>query len=584
MRITHFVIAAAALLGIVSSPCFGDKLIIDPNAIKRPDAEQDQRLARKVTYAASGKRLHSVLSDISTLTGATIQCGDSEKDWRVNDLPVCLDARDLALGPLLQSIADALHLAFKSVKTENGWTHRIYRDAACKSVLEKYLNEKREAWLARASGEWDFWSALGDTSDADLRKKCDALADSGTARSRDYSDIRGFSSLVKMLGLDAKDRLMSGEQIILTPRDPSRDIAACVENLYHHMEDQRLEQAKIYWPNAVVPDNWSFTQSELDKIYVSLSFNTDEPTPSFHWSLAGPDGFSDLALPFEWSKQADENLPKQPDTPQTLHSKNYHRNDEEFEQLPALQVCLKLAKADPGRPLTLSSAISELSTDTGYTIVCEDFPTDRADSWGDHAGTEVTLAEALEYLSWCYDITWWLDEKQKLLVASSDTWCDHHANLVPESMLARALAQLDSAGVELDNALPFAWLSDGQKADWLADTSDISNLDWRMDPFEKPLWRLYDSLSTDDKALAKSDTGLSLAKLDAHYLSEVFRQCRSAQTPMDIANARENLLKAHAGLVQKLLAQLEGVYSPDEIRNRLQSGQISLRKSRRILT
>ena len=51
---------------------------------------------------------------------------------------------------------------------------------------------------------------------------------------------------------------------------------------------------------------------------------------------------------------------------------------------------------------------------------------------------------------------------------------------------------------------------------------------------DRPIWQLYCSLSDEDKALAGSEMGLSLAKLDPKFRQEQLERARRALKPEDV--------------------------------------------------
>ena len=63
------------LLVLLWACVFGGASGVD--AAKEPD---DARLARPVTFESAGKRLHSVLEELSTKTGVSLLCGRNKND------------------------------------------------------------------------------------------------------------------------------------------------------------------------------------------------------------------------------------------------------------------------------------------------------------------------------------------------------------------------------------------------------------------------------------------------------------------------------------------------------------------------
>ncbi len=125
------------------------------------------------------------------------------------------------------------------------------------------------------------------------------------------------------------------------------------------------------------------------------------------------------------------------------------------------------------------------------------------------------------------------------LVGLSDTWCEHHQNLVSESLVTSLRAKLNT-GVALDDALPLLYLTDDQRQEWVPE-----EIRWSTDDVARPLWVFYDSLSAGDKAQARSDDGLSLSKFDPGTLTAVFQESQKAVRPEDAIRAVSTALEAY---------------------------------------
>ena len=132
-RLVNYILLISLLS--IGSSLSADKIMVDPNtpAVRQAEANAlqktaDEQLNQQVTYTGTGKRLHTVLEDISKMTNITVRCGKDKDDWQVRDLPVVVIVKNMPLGKLLQTLADCTHLAFSSNQVDGKTTYRIWRD------------------------------------------------------------------------------------------------------------------------------------------------------------------------------------------------------------------------------------------------------------------------------------------------------------------------------------------------------------------------------------------------------------------------------------------------------------------------
>lgn len=187
---------AAALLLIVNS--------IAMSAEKLPS---DPRLSQKVTADCVNTRLHNALDSISAKTDVKISAGRNEKEWMVRDVPALVCSRDLPLGVLLQSIADADHLLLSSRKSNGIWTYRIWRDPKREAEMRAAEEARKAAAIAGASWDWDALCRIKDIPE-------DALPATQRQSSR-YPMARAMSNIVSQLGSQARDKVLAGDPIVL---------------------------------------------------------------------------------------------------------------------------------------------------------------------------------------------------------------------------------------------------------------------------------------------------------------------------------------------------------------------------------
>ena len=134
------------------APGWAEKITIDPNsldgraALAKAQAKEDisdPRLARKVTYTAKRKCASEVLSDLSAMTGITLNAGYNEKDWQVRDRRMNVFAKDLPLADLMNSIARTMKFGWREDGEPGRESYRLYMDRA--AVLRVEMKRKKEA-------------------------------------------------------------------------------------------------------------------------------------------------------------------------------------------------------------------------------------------------------------------------------------------------------------------------------------------------------------------------------------------------------------------------------------------------------
>ncbi len=243
MRMTP---AFAAALLVLCGSAHTAKLTVDPNTAKPPPAESkpDERLALKVTCQLTGKRLHTVIDELSRVTGVAIRCGKSKDDWQVRDLPLVVCAKDVPLGALLKSIASATHLLLSSYRSEDGaHSYRIWRDASREKQLSDYFEKRKQAGLAKANWEWDAWAALGAVTDSQLQ--ADPPKASGY-ESKSVTRVREFSKVMASLTPEQKQAVFSGERLRLRVGKLPPAVAAPIESMYRDWhESYRQEMIRL---------------------------------------------------------------------------------------------------------------------------------------------------------------------------------------------------------------------------------------------------------------------------------------------------------------------------------------------------
>jgi len=538
------IIAAAVLvcaLGL-STASLADKTTIDPNTVRSsalPKAA-DKRLDQKITYQSLDKRLHSVLDDLSTMTGVAIRCGDGRSNWQVRDLPVVVCARDLPLGKLLRAVADGTHLLMTSSEKDGVRTYRIWRDRARKKQIEDYFAKHKAAAQARPGWEWDTWTQLGRTQNlVDAAKGLDT-------RGRDFDPkaCASFAGIMAQLGPDAREKASKDGKLCLRPKGQPAAMATAILRFYRASWDwwqkdarklRRLiaeqhpeEYTKLY-PNGE-PEDKPFPESSAQNMSLVIDVSADEwGGVSSHFEGPCESGSPPTDYPPDLVKKCLKDWPEEPQYPdpiETSHEGNLAAPD---WASPLMQAQPKIEKPKDKKTLTFADGLSLISKAAGISIVCEDFVSHK-NRLGDQLGDlypRINVGCAIQNLT-NGQYAWRLDEPDRLVVGSSREWYRRHDRLVPESLIAHLISKLNGDGVELDDVVPIVHLTDGQREDWILESRELQGIKWYLSKQDAPFWRLYDSLSLEDKALAKSEIGLKLAKCNPAALIATFAEAATA--------------------------------------------------------
>jgi hypothetical protein len=119
---------------------------------------------------------------------------------------------------------------------------------------------------------------------------------------------------------------------------------------------------------------------------------------------------------------------------------------------------------------------------------------------------------------------WYYSEKNRLLIARPQDWIRKHSNLMPESLLADLKSKGNGSGIQLDDLSKLSAYNTAQLHEWVYTSKDLGYI--IMSPLSAPskaVWALYEKLPGGDKAAAKSEVGLPLAKLDPQWVSGLLK-------------------------------------------------------------
>ena len=496
----------------------------------------DPRLAQSVTYTSGSKRLSAVAGDLARMTGVTISAGATAQDWRVRDIPVIVCVKDLRLGVLLSTIATATHtsLSAKEVEKSDGEAKTVYRFRRSKRQQDSITNSMNVEWEQQKkdiSWAWDALHWLAEHQEMQSRF---------ASRNTDIGEVgSALSKVIATLGSDTKAKLLAGETVTVDSSNAAQSTLLRELNMLHWKRVNRLasEQGRnLDLPTEEDVNNLSLMMKLRDggeggRTDIQVSLYPAE-FGGVHAGLAI--GISDLSLIIEKALVTD--CPPRPKVKGFVSPESERPDNAAFSlltpsmnsELPELTKNVTLPKPEGTDVHTYADELTALAQTAGLNIICEEFVSHRCGylvSVNDAFGYATTAAALLKQ---AYDRSfnsWFIDERNKLLVGWSRVdwnWRKHHINLVPARIIDGLLDKLES-GVEIDDITPTSHLTTSQRNEWF-----FSNprLFWLIDAFPEgdvAVWQIYDTLTPDDKVLAKTDSGLPLSKFASAELAAFFK-------------------------------------------------------------
>lgn len=523
-----------------------------------------QRFEKPLTIQCTGSRLHSVLQHLSAATGVSVRCGANERDWMVRDIPVVVCAKDVPLDKLLRAIADSAHLLLsKNEIAGKMMGYRIWRDATRRKELDAYYAAVDAATQSEARRDWDVLSLLKDAPD------------SGFKDAERYSvirtQVRALAGIISALGPEARERVLSGEEIRIGPNsgpEPAREKVKTLLQEFSISFDTVRNRGK-HPPmlmncsscHARAEDSRGMTIEELatgmrEKSAIGIRYDPDTKPGTGPLRMTFYQAYaqnSDLTLWMMQDSLREDHLKlpprvNKPKPPRFQPGSEYaliDPLDSEGSGSPILHRKVILEAPKDKKDITYDDALSALSNATGISVICEGFPRlmIRVQVTGvrepkDLFGKELTIREILLFAP---NIVWWYDAQDRIMMGVDREWPERYRNLIPEQLFQSLVAKLNGPGLWLDDLEPLLGITAPQSREWLQN-SDDARLFPRLvilarDLSEPSLWQLYYGLKATDQEKAKSSAGLSLANFDHTRLAEVLahavRQRRSLLNSAD---------------------------------------------------
>lgn len=562
-----------------ASVCAG-KITLDPNLSgeqKSSDqAQVDARLSQKMTYDSGYKRLNEVAEDITRISGVSIACGSSKKDWQARDIPVVVCVKDMPLGKLLKAIAAATHMRVTSEKIGNDpkLIYRIYRNKKEQDAIDNYLLRRHEAKLQEIKWQWDAMTAYGNSS---IKWQPDAMIDKGNPKEH-HDSPKGtllIAKLIATLGAGEKDKMLNGDTFRFSGKDPAYQ--AIMNELYQLTSiDLQICENNDNTP-VVLPTQ---DDAEASALQIKLLDTVDSGDAKIEvvltpiaWGNGSSIFYSSTLEMVRTLENKEVSLPPYPeesnpsddedmDNPNMILLKKWQDWDHTL-----LKKKINIEKPKNIKDPTFADAVRAVASASGCNIVVDDFTSHMDPKYRQIDNVfkdNTTLADSLRraYIGDRVGYKWFFNASDKLIVGWTDiyphNWRDTYRDLLPVDYLASLKNQLEGSGVEFDDAIHISMLPGDSFDTWFFYSRGFTCLDPVERCSDNMLWRLYDSLESSDKQLAKSKDGLPLAKFDTAWIAGFFHM-QKMSTPLNVfenprKEANEQEMQEESKLIERVMS------------------------------
>lgn len=112
--------------------------------------EPDPRLDQKVTLEVGKTKLMDVAAKLTDMTGVTVKAGENDREWRVRERLVTIQARDMPLGSLLTELSRLLGFRLSRGQADGKFTYLFWQDRNAKNLEADMLNSQNAEAAERA--------------------------------------------------------------------------------------------------------------------------------------------------------------------------------------------------------------------------------------------------------------------------------------------------------------------------------------------------------------------------------------------------------------------------------------------------
>ena len=521
----------AALVVFAPGALAQGKVNVDPNAgppvETQANLQEDSRLSRKITYSSGYSTLRTVTSDLQNMSGVGVHCGKDTSNWQVRDIPLDVCVRDLPLGTLLRAVTDSTHCIFGSDRLGDSTqkSYRIFRRTKEENEIKTLLDQSYAARMSTINWAWDAATAYGKMP-----------AQTGVP-----TELWIACKLIAGLGPDSKQRMLTGERFRFPASNPA--YASEIRSLIDTYQQQADLRGITYSPVKTL------SPQQIDREFIDIKLLDTGPEGMSHIEVnLGPICWGPIGCYLDEERMGLATVKGVPPPPgpasaavpspdEDMGNSNMHYlspRELATRALPPLNATIDIdPPADPAKP-TFSDFLQKLSLASGYNVVCEDF---RSHLSPDRQAIvfayrkNMPICDALN-ISGC---KWFIDEADKLLVGWADSdymggrWRQNHRNLVSEDYLKDLQTKLNGDGVEIDDVAAFANI-DEATFNAMTQRPQLTVLDHARPFIDRAYWQLYAYLTPEDKAQARTDAGVVLAKYDPARIKEFVEEQRKGNT------------------------------------------------------
>ena len=581
------VVPLLALVFIAVGPVCGDKVTVDPNTTPStiavsPSSSTDDRLDQKISYDSVHKRLHDVVDDLSKTTGVKLRCGKSESDWKVRDVPVLVCSRDLPLGVLLRGLADTTHLLLSRNTVDKVISYRIWRDLKREKELAAFEESRQAALLAAISHDWDSLSLLKDVPESALEERHaqgSVYPDEGRLWG---AESRAASMAVAELGLEAKDRVLAGETILLSYQYAPAYLKPHIKAVF----ESHCKAVELYSAREGQKPPEPLDEERLNKCYIRIashergSYRFDEQELSVEICSSGY-GFRKVSTSdYEtYVRKNQPDLPARPEVPKPnlqteMLDKRYVKLSLSEKDGPAfLDTKVKIKVPEDGTKPDYSDLLCAVSKAAGCSVIAEGAAArylclvfNNRDKVAGMFGRDITMREALAFTTSLDKMDWYADEENKLIVGRDREWTERLKALVPEKLLRDFSNKMEKDGVDLDDLEPLVGLTRYQVYEWICycpEFPEVRTLESSgLAVSGERLWALYFALSAPERALAKAGRPVSLAGCDRAWICSVLRGEMAVQKEGNLLRGKP--LSGERELTPEMM-KIDAFTDPDEL-------------------
>jgi len=533
----HRAITVALLVLAASCAHAAGRTTVDPNTVRKvikpppPVGATDARLDAKITYDASGVRLHDVVSEIARVTGATIYCGSTPEDWRARDIPLTVAARGIPARKLLDFVTYATQTSLTKVKTDKSEFYRVVRNAKLQKASDDYLAAVDNVGKAKALWTLDVACRLKDIPLSGIKAPKDAGED-WPDRLATQTEI---SKLLSAMDADTRNAILSGDQLILTPRTAPAGLRQGLLAVLKSMDKayvnlQNSGRMSLSSDSRMIEPA---TADELQDARLGAKLVGRAIMMTGVVRASGPAGGLNVRTSYDNTSNLTNTvlanvdpstLPKQPTYPSLPEIGELSGAKGIWDSPEAAQKVTVKLEAD-GKPKFGGDALIVLSKASNLTIVCEDFDTvcterDVTNSFANESTVREALGAAMPRVSWC------MHGESKALIGVNSIWVQELRNLIPQRLIDGLTAKANGDGVDLDDAIALAGFPEMAVGKWCSGET-LQGLTRQVlgqsQSKAKAIWSFYSSLSPWEKELARSDAGLPLNRYDPKFIAGMLK-------------------------------------------------------------